>query len=171
MNRCSIPEDVTTNALRALYHPAAPVPMGASENQQDGLRISIPASVGVATVDAKNGQVHQKVANQTAKISRKKKHGSTSATYSTDIDGSTHSSNSRKKNLPSSVKNSKLNRGSRSPIVDTSGYLQTGQTNGDINNSYDSRKNGKVSLVNSSDKGNNFPILFVDVCVKLKRII
>ncbi|KAL3849783.1 hypothetical protein ACJIZ3_011665 [Penstemon smallii] len=106
MNRCNIPEDVTNNAIRALYPPAALVPAPTSEIQHNQLNNSILNSVGVSSVDARYpGQEHQNIDIRTATINGKKKHESTNAANSTDLDGSTHSK-SRKKNISASGKES-----------------------------------------------------------------
>ncbi|KAI3449522.1 hypothetical protein Pfo_006187 [Paulownia fortunei] len=148
MNRCSVPEEETTNALRALYHPAASVAAPASESQHIRLNNSVVTS---ASLDATYpGQEHQNIAVQTATISGKKKHGSTKAANSTDLDGSTHSSNSRKKNLGTSGKISSLNSGNNSPSLDACGYQHM--------RSIAVEKYNDTKKENYADKGTNLKI-------------
>ncbi|KAG8389451.1 hypothetical protein BUALT_Bualt02G0230800 [Buddleja alternifolia] len=122
MNRCSIPEEVTTNALRALYHPAASVPATGSESQHTLLNNSVVTSVGVPSVD-----------------------------------GSIHSSNSRKKNIPTSGKNSNLNSGIHSPSPDASGYQHMRHSSSAVEK-FNHTKKDKESLAISSDKGTSLKI-------------
>ncbi|KAL0435848.1 UNVERIFIED_CONTAM: hypothetical protein Sradi_0292700 [Sesamum radiatum] len=153
MNRCSIPEEETTNALRALYHPAASVPAPASENQQIQPNYSVVTSVGMASVDARYpDQEHHTVAAHTATISGKKKPGSMKAANSNDYDGSTQSSNSRKKNPATSGKLSNLNSGNLSPSPDGCEYQHMRESSSGLEK-YNDIKKEKKSLVNSSDKG------------------
>nr|AMP82926.1 type I inositol 1,4,5-trisphosphate 5-phosphatase 12 [Catalpa bungei] len=154
MNRCSIPEEVTTNALRALYHPAASLP--APESQHVRLNSSVVTSAGMPSVAARYPvQEHQNIAVQTPTISGKKKHGSTKAANSTDLDGSNHSSNSMKKENMASGKIS-IN-GTQSPSFDACGYQHMRQSSSAVEKYNDNRKE-KTSLVNSSEKGTNLKI-------------
>ncbi|KAK4418167.1 hypothetical protein Salat_2229400 [Sesamum alatum] len=158
MNRCSIPEEVTTNALRALYHPAASVPVPAAGNQQIQPNNSVVTSVGMASVDARYpDQEHQTIPVHTATISGKKKPGSMKAANSNDYDGSTQSSNSRKKNLATSGKISNLNSGNLSPSPDGWEYQHMRQSSSGLEK-YNDIKKEKKSLVNSSDKGPSLKI-------------
>lgn len=157
MNRCSIPEEETTNALRALYHPVASVNAPPPEGQDSRPYNSIVASVGITSADSRHvAQEHQDVAVPTATISGKKKHGSAVAANSADIDGSTHSSNSRKKNLGMWGKVSKSNSINNSPSVDASGqHMQ--QTSMAFEKCSDAKAE-KTSHISSSDKGTNVKI-------------
>ncbi|KAL0389604.1 UNVERIFIED_CONTAM: hypothetical protein Scaly_0317500 [Sesamum calycinum] len=158
MNRCNISEEETTNALRALYHPAASVPAPASENQQIQPNNGVVTSVGMASVDARYpDQEHQTVAAHTPTISVKKKPGSMKAANSNDYDGSTQSSNSRKKNLATSGKISNLNSGNLSPSPDGCEYQHMRQSSSGLEK-YNDIKKRKKSLVNSSDKGTSLKI-------------
>lgn len=153
MNRCSIPEEETTNALRALYHPVASVNAPPPEGQDSRPYNSIVASVGITSADSRHvAQEHQDVvAVPTATISGKKKHGSAVAANSADIDGSTHSSNSRKKNLGMWGKVSKSNSINNSPSVDASGqHMQ--QASMAFEKCSDAKAE-KTSHISSSDKG------------------
>lgn len=165
MNRCRIPEDETTNALRALYHPVAPVPTPASERQDIRPNNPVVTSVGMTSVDARHpAQEHQNIAVPTATISGKKKHGSAKAANSADLDGSTHSSNSRKRNLGTSGKISKLNSGNNSPSVDASGYQHMRQSSM-ASEKYNDAKTDKISLVSCSDKGISLCTLHFPYCI------
>lgn len=144
MNRCIVPEEETTNALRALYHPVGSVAAPPSGNQNIHPYNSVVNSVGLASIDARRpAQKHQNLAAPTS--SGKKKHGSAKAANSADLDGSTHSSNSRKKNLGTSGKISKLNSRDNSPSVDAFGYDHMRKSS--------TAETEKMSLVSSSDKG------------------
>ncbi|KAH6813973.1 hypothetical protein C2S51_022991 [Perilla frutescens var. frutescens] len=157
MNRCSILEEETTNALRALYQPVASVHVPPPESQDIRPCSSIVASVGVTSADSRHlAQEHQDVAVPTATTSGKKKNGSAMAANSVDIDGSTHSSNSRKKNLGMLGKVSKSNSINNSPSVDASGqHMQ--QANMAFEKCNDAKAE-KISHISSYDKGMNVKI-------------
>ncbi|XP_073148943.1 cysteine-tryptophan domain-containing zinc finger protein 3-like isoform X2 [Henckelia pumila] len=106
MNRCSIPEEETTSAVRALYQPAADSILAPySERHHNQLHNSISAAVGVPLVDAGCPvREHQNIADLNETTGQKKKHRADHSSSLFDIDGSTHSANSRK-NLPTSSKN------------------------------------------------------------------
>ncbi|KAI3460828.1 hypothetical protein Pfo_017491 [Paulownia fortunei] len=158
LNSCSVPDEETTNALRALYHPAASVPAPASESQHNRLNNSVVTSLGVPSVDAGHpGEEHQNIAVQTVTISGKEKHGSAHAAKSTDFYGSTLS-NSWKKNPPTSGKNSHLHRANHSPSVDACGYPLMRQSSSAVEKHNDHKKDDEVSLINFSDKGTNLNI-------------
>ncbi|KAL8530864.1 hypothetical protein ACS0TY_007769 [Phlomoides rotata] len=150
MNRCIVPEEETTNALRALYHPVGSVPAPASGNQTIPPYNSAVASVGMTSVDARRpAQEHQNLAAPTA--SGKKKHGSAKAANSADLDGSTHSSNSRKKNLGTSGKIRKLNSKDNLPSVDAFGYEHMRKSS--MAEKCNGAETEKMSLVSYPDKG------------------
>lgn len=143
MNRCNIPEEETTNALRALYHPVASVHVPPTEVQDIQPYNSTVTSVGMTSADSRNpAHEYQDVALHTSTISGKKKYGSAMAANSADVDGPTNSSNSRKKNLGMLEKISKMNSVKNSPSGDASGQLKCNDA-----------KAEKVSQVSSSDKG------------------
>lgn len=149
MNRCSIPEEETTNALRALYHPVAPVNVPPTDVQGIQPYSSTVTSAGMASADSRHpAQEHQDVALPTSTISGKKKHGSAMAANSTDLDGPTNSSNSRKKNLGMLEKISKMNSVKNPPSGDASGQLKSTDA-----------KAEKMSLVSSSDRG-----IYIELC-------
>lgn len=144
MNRCNVPEEVTTNTLRALYQPAASVPAPASESQHVQLNNSDVTSAGVTSVDARYpGQEHQNVSVQNAIASGKKKYGPTA-----DLDGSAHSSNSQKKGLGTSGKIS----GNKSPSPDASAYQHLRQSS-IADEKYNDTRKEQISVVYCSDKG------------------
>ncbi|XP_047977266.1 cysteine-tryptophan domain-containing zinc finger protein 3-like isoform X2 [Salvia hispanica] len=157
MNRCSIPEEETTNALRALYHPVASAPVPPSEGQDIRPNNSFMAMAGMNSAEPRPlAQEHQDVAVPTAPNSWKKKHGSAVAANSADIDGSTNSSNSRKKNLGMLGKVIKMNSASNSPSVDESGQHMR-QASMVLEKCRDAKAE-KLSQVSSSDKGTNVKI-------------
>ncbi|KAL1542662.1 cysteine-tryptophan domain-containing zinc finger protein 7-like isoform X3 [Salvia divinorum] len=157
MNRCSIPEEETTNALRALYHPVASAPVPPSEGQDIRPNNSFTAMAGMTSAEPRPpAQEHQNVAVPTAPNSGKKKHGSAVAANSADIDGSTNSSNSRKKNLGMLGKVTKMNSASNSPSVDASGqHMQQASM---VLEKCSDAKAEKLSQVSSSDKGTSVKI-------------
>ncbi|XP_073066149.1 cysteine-tryptophan domain-containing zinc finger protein 3-like isoform X1 [Primulina eburnea] len=141
MNRCSIPEEETTSALRALYQPAADsIRASYSERQHNQLHNSISATVSIPLVDAGCPvREFQNIADLDETTGQKKKHRADHSSSLFDIDGSTHSANSRK-NLPSSSKNGTSNIENHSPL--DSSFLS----------------NVKESLVNYSKTGTNLKI-------------
>ncbi|GER24751.1 CW-type Zinc Finger [Striga asiatica] len=143
MNRCSVPQEETTNALRTLYNPAALIPGPTSESQHSQLNNnSAVNSMQMGKADARYPvQENQNRASQTMILNGKKKHGTVKAASSNNLDGSTYSSNSRKKGLGTSSKASKLNSGKNSPVE-----------------KYGDHKKEKPSLSNSSDRGTNLKI-------------
>ncbi|KAL6500366.1 hypothetical protein OROHE_025732 [Orobanche hederae] len=142
MNRCNIPQEETTNALRALYHPAASVPGPTSETQH---------SQQIALIDARHPvQENQHIALQTSSTSENRKHGSTKAANSNDLDGSTNSSNSRKKSLGTSAKLSNFS-GKNSPSLDASGHQHMRLSSTAVEKC-SVTKQEKSSLANSLDK-------------------
>ncbi|KAL6505007.1 hypothetical protein OROGR_024824 [Orobanche gracilis] len=142
MNRCNIPQEETTNALRALYHPAASVPGPTSETQH---------SQQIALIDARHPvQENQHIALQTSSTSGNRKRGSTKAANSNDLDGSTNSSNSRKKSLGTSAKLSNFS-GKNSPSLDASGHQHMRLPSTAVEKSSDTKQE-KSSLPNSFDK-------------------
>ncbi|XP_042034844.1 cysteine-tryptophan domain-containing zinc finger protein 3-like isoform X2 [Salvia splendens] len=154
MNRCSIPEEETTNALRALYHPVASAPVPPSEGQDIRPYNSFTAMVGMTSAEPRSpAQERQDVAVPTAPNSWKKKHGSAVAANSADIDGSTNSSNSRKKNLGMLGKVTKMNSACNSPSVDGSGQHMRM-----VLEKCRDAKAEKLSQVSSSDKGTSVKI-------------
>lgn len=155
MNRCSIPEEETTNALRALYHPVAPVPVPPPEGQDIRPNNCVMASAGMTSADSRPlAQEHQDLAVPTAPVSGKKKHGSAVAANSADIDGPTNSSSSRKKNLGILGKITKMNCANNSPSVDASGQHMR-QASVALEKCNDAKAE-KISQVSSSDKGISF---------------
>ncbi|XP_042061751.1 cysteine-tryptophan domain-containing zinc finger protein 7-like isoform X2 [Salvia splendens] len=158
MNRCSIPEEETTNALRALYHPVTSAPVPPSEGQDIRPNNSFMAMAGMNSAEPRPlAQEHHDVAVPTAPNSWKKKHGSAVAANSADIDGSTNSSNSRKKNLGMLGKVTKMNSTSNSPSVDESGQHMR-QASMVLEKCRDAKAE-KLSQVRSSDKGTNVKIM------------
>ncbi|CAA2997960.1 type I inositol 1,4,5-trisphosphate 5-phosphatase 12 [Olea europaea subsp. europaea] len=152
MNHCSIPEEQTTNALRASYHLAptsAPVP--ASESRQNLLNYPASTLLGVSSVDAKClNQDQQNIGSQDINIIRKKKHGSIDVTSSTDLDDPTHFLDSQKND----VKLSGKNRGNYSPSVDAYQHLRhSSSVIGEKRK--DNKKDKKSSLEGHSDRGTN----------------
>ncbi|KAL3644796.1 hypothetical protein CASFOL_009976 [Castilleja foliolosa] len=164
MNRCSVPQEETTNALRALCHPTTLVPGSTSKNQQhsqlnnnNNNYVLNPAQM--ASVDARYpSQENQNNVLQTPTTSGKKKNGSTKASNSTDHDGSTISSNSRRKSLGTSGnKSSNMNSGKNSPSLDAIGHQHIRQSSSAVEK-YGNQKKERLSLSNSSDKGVNLKI-------------
>ncbi|KAG6417841.1 hypothetical protein SASPL_120036 [Salvia splendens] len=155
MNRCIIPEEETTNALRALYHPVASVPVPPPEGQGIRPNNAIMASVGITSADSRPlAQEHLDAAVPTAPNSGKKKHGSAVAANSVDIDGSTNSSNSRKKNMLGKI--TKLNSANNSSSIDASGqHMRQGSM---ALEKCSDAKAEKISQVSSSDKGTSVKI-------------
>lgn len=159
MNRCIVPEEETTNALRALYHPVGSVTAPASGNQNIHPYNSVVTSVGMTSVDARRpAQEHQNLAAPTA--SGKKKHGSAKAANSADLDGSTHSSNSRKKGTSGKV--SKLNSRGNSPSVDAIGYEHIRKSS--MAEKCNDAETEKMSLASNFDKGMLICILHFSYC-------
>ncbi|XP_073314730.1 cysteine-tryptophan domain-containing zinc finger protein 3-like isoform X2 [Primulina huaijiensis] len=122
MNRCSIPEEETTSALRALYQPAADSILAPySERQHNQLHNSVSATLGVPLLDTGCPvREHQNIADLNETTGQKKKHRADHSSSLFNSDGSTHSENSRK-SVPTSSKNGTLNIGNHSPL-DTRGF-------------------------------------------------
>lgn len=155
MNRCSIPEEETTNALRALYHPVAPVNVPPTDVQDIQPYNSTVTSVGMTSADSRHpAPEHQDFSLPTSTISGKKKHGSAMAANSMDLDGPTNSSNSRKKNLGMLEKISKMNTVKNSPSGDAPGQLKSNDA-----------KAEKMSQIGSSDKGIYIALCFLHFSV------
>ncbi|KAL7112677.1 hypothetical protein ACP275_04G017500 [Erythranthe tilingii] len=149
MNRCNVPEELTTNTLRAIYHPAPSVPAIAPESQHIRLNNSDVTSAGMTSVDA--------ISVQNVTTSAKKKQVSAKAANSTDLDGSAQSSNSQKKNLGASVIIGNLNSGNNSSSPDPTGHQHVRQSS-IADEKYNDIKREKISVVNSSEKGTNLKI-------------
>ncbi|KAL2535317.1 CW-type Zinc Finger [Forsythia ovata] len=156
MNRCSIPEEVTTSALRALYHPVpASAPPSAPESQPNRLNCPAGISSGWSSIYASSpGQDCQNIVSQAAIINRKKHRGSAGATNSTDLDRPTHNSQSQKKNLQTSGKSSILD-GTDDLPVDSCRQQYSSQPSSDVEKNEDCKKENRISLDNCSDRGTN----------------
>ncbi|KAL3647989.1 hypothetical protein CASFOL_008957 [Castilleja foliolosa] len=158
-NRCSVPQEETTNALRALYHPGTLVPGPISENLQhsqlnnNNNTNSVVNPERTVLVDARCPvQENQNNGLQTPTFSGKKKHGSTKASNSTDHDGSTNSSNSRRKSFGTSGnKSSNMKTGKNSPSLDAIGHQHIRQSSSAVEKCSDPKKE-RLSLSNSSDR-------------------
>ncbi|CAI9785624.1 unnamed protein product [Fraxinus pennsylvanica] len=148
MNHCSIPEEVTTSALMALYHP---VPASASPSVPDGQpnRFNYPAGISSGWSSIYASSPGQDCQN----ISRKKPRGSADATNSTDLGCPAHNSQSQK-NLRTSSKRSILNGADDFP-VDSCGQKYLCQPIIAVEKNEHSKKENRVSLDNYSDKGTN----------------
>ncbi|CAA0832044.1 CW-type Zinc Finger [Striga hermonthica] len=145
MNRCNVPQEETTNALRALYNPSASIPGLSSKTQSCQLNNnnSAVSSMQMATADASYpAQENQSFA------SGKKKYGSMKVENLNDLDGSTNSSHSRKKGLGTSGKTSNLNIGNNSPSRKSVFLVEK----------YSDHKEEKQPLSNSSDRGTNLKL-------------
>ncbi|XP_051118486.1 cysteine-tryptophan domain-containing zinc finger protein 3-like [Andrographis paniculata] len=150
MNRCSIPEEETTNALMALYNPAAPFPARASENQDIWVNNPVGTSVGMTSVDAS----YPDYGHQTMTLSGKKRNETMKASDKTDLDGSTKPSNLRKKNLGASGRTRNLSSKSRSPSLDSRGYQHMPQSASTFEK-YNDVKKEKTSHVNNAGQDRN----------------
>ncbi|KAL2540516.1 CW-type domain-containing protein [Abeliophyllum distichum] len=151
MNRCSIPEEQTTKALRALYHLAptsAPAP--ASESEHNPLNYPARTLLGVSSVDAKCiSQDHKNIGSQDI-TSGKKNIGSMDVTNSTDLDDPTHFSDSQKKDIKVSGRNGV----NHSPSLDA--YQQLRHSSSVVVEKLkDNKKEKKSSLGGHSDRGTN----------------
>ncbi|CAA0832043.1 CW-type Zinc Finger [Striga hermonthica] len=149
MNRCSIPQEVTTNALRALYHPTASVPGLTSETQHSQLNSNSAVNYAqMASADASYpGLENQNPVSQIAPFSGKKKHGLAKAVLLNDVDCS-NSSSSFKKSLGTSAITSSMNSRKNLPS----------RKSGFAVEKYSDHMKEKPSLSNSSDKGTIFKI-------------
>ncbi|XP_051142127.1 cysteine-tryptophan domain-containing zinc finger protein 3-like isoform X2 [Andrographis paniculata] len=131
MNRCSIPQDETTSAVRALYQSAASVPD------------TIVTSAGAVQIDGKSPCYEPlSAAVQTAAIGGKKEN-------SADFDGPARSPNPSKKVLATSDKRSSWNSQNSSPALERSGDQQKAQLSAVPK--YNDTKEEKISVTNGSD--------------------
>ncbi|CAI9767879.1 unnamed protein product [Fraxinus pennsylvanica] len=151
MNHCSIPEEQTTKALRALYHLApTSTPAPASESQHNPLNYPARTLLGVSSADAKClGEDQQNIASQ-GTVSGKKKHGSIDMTNSKDLDDPTHFLDSQKKDVKVPGKNG----ANYSPSVDAYQHLRH-SSSVVVEKRKDNKKEKKSSLEGHSDRGTN----------------
>ncbi|XP_022876551.1 uncharacterized protein LOC111394790 isoform X2 [Olea europaea var. sylvestris] len=151
MNHCSIPEDQTTKALRALYHLAPTSgPAPASESQHNPLNYPARTLLGVSSADAKClGDERQNICSQD-RVNGKKKHGSIDVKNSNDLDDPTHVSDSQKKDVKVPGKTG----ANYSPSVDAYQHLRH-SSSVVVEKHKDDKKEKKSSLEGHSDRGTN----------------
>lgn len=149
MNHCSIPEDVTTSALSALYHPVpASAPPSAPESQPNRLNNPTGISSGRSSIYASSsGQNIPNIVSQATIISKKKNNGLAYATNSTDLDA--HNSQSQKKNLQTPGNSSILDGAADFP-VDSCGQQYLCQSSSAFEKN---EEEDRVFLDNCSDRG------------------
>ncbi|KAL3531438.1 hypothetical protein ACH5RR_010760 [Cinchona calisaya] len=155
MNRCSVSEEETTNALRALYQvPASVAPLAsASGSQLDQHTHPGRTLLGVSQGDTRRSTEDRHISGlQTIATGGKKKCGSKDVTSATSQDGPIQSSNP-KKNLQASAENRNLNEVDHSPSVDEFGSQYVGQPGGSVAGRYAKEKEKKILLDNNSDEG------------------
>ncbi|XP_022899128.1 uncharacterized protein LOC111412429 isoform X2 [Olea europaea var. sylvestris] len=154
MNHCSIPEDVTTSALSALYHPVpASAPPSAPESQPNRLNNPTGISSGRSSIYASSsGQNIPNIVSQATIISKKKNNGLAYATNSTDLDA--HNSQSQKKNLQTPGNSSILDGAADFP-VDSCGQQYLCQSSSAFEKN---EEEDRVFLDNCSDRGTNSKI-------------
>ncbi|CAI9781121.1 unnamed protein product [Fraxinus pennsylvanica] len=157
MNSCSIPEDVTTSALSALYHPVpASAPLSAPESQPNQLNYPPGISSGQSSIYASSpGQNIQNIVSQATIISRKKNRGLADATCSNDLDA--HNSQSQKKNLQTSGNSSILDGAADFP-VDSHGQQYLRQSRSAVEKNEHRKKEDRAFLDNCYDRGTNSKI-------------
>ncbi|KAL5701162.1 hypothetical protein ACHQM5_026529 [Ranunculus cassubicifolius] len=109
MNRCTIEEDVTTNAVRALYLPAP-------ESQNNLLSQSNGALTGVILPDTQSLDVKHKDHNLSTSSVGKKKHGMKEAVDSSTLNGTSSIPNNLNRAQQAALKNRSATDVSQSPL-------------------------------------------------------
>lgn len=157
MNRCTISEEETTNALRALYQiPASVAPLASvSGGQLDQHGHPGTTLSGVSQGDTRRSTEDCHISGlQTTAIGGKKKSGSKDVTSASSQDGPIQSSN-QKKNLQACAKNRNLNEVKHSSSIDEFGSQYVGQPGGSVVGYYGKEKEKKILLDSNSEEGIN----------------
>ncbi|EPS73114.1 hypothetical protein M569_01650 [Genlisea aurea] len=138
MNRCYIPEELTSNAVIALYQPSLQLPVPASGSRQHVGTAAVPAGF--------SGQEYQNIAKLAANNGKKK--DGPKKEISADLDGATR----RKKTSTGTGKVGNLNRGgNNSPYRDACEYQVPGQSSSAAERLEHSKR--KMALISCSGRG------------------
>ncbi|XP_027117031.2 cysteine-tryptophan domain-containing zinc finger protein 3-like isoform X1 [Coffea arabica] len=154
MNHCSISEEETTNALRALYQVQASVaPFAAASSSQLNQHAHPGRTVlGVSPVDMRRSNEDCHFSGLQAMAAGGKKCGSKEVTSANSQDGPIQSSN-LKKNLLACSNSRNLNEVDISPLFDEFGSQCMGQAGRSVVGRYVKEKEKKILLDSNSGEG------------------